>query len=227
MSMKVMVVDDDPDITRLIKTMVEPLGVEVLALADSQEAAQRLEKEKFDGFLLDARMPHLDGFELTRRVRNSPLNAPAPIVMLTGYNDLETMRQGFKSGISFFLGKPFTTEQARCLMNALRGAALVEKRRHARLPFRARVTCRWGEKKFESTSVNIGEGGIQLETSGGAALGQELELEFVLPHSPSPLKLHGHVVRKEPSDNIAIVFLNLTSEERTTLQTYITGRLKV
>lgn len=225
-SMKVMVVDDEPSVLTLVKSFVESLGVEVLTLADSREAAKRLEREKFDGFLVDVRMPYIDGFELSKRVRASLLNAPAPIVMLTAYNDIETMRQGFKAGVTFFLGKPFTREQAYCLINAMRAAALIEKRRHARLPFRARVTCRCGEKRFESNSVNIGEGGMKLEISGGADEGQQLELEFMIPQVPTPLKLHGTVLRKDPPDYIAVRFLTLSPEQRDAIRVYIEGRLK-
>src|SRR5208283_4228403 len=107
MSMKLLVVDDDPAALDLIKALVEPQGYEVLALTDSRRAAECVNKQPFDGVFVDVLMPKLDGFELTKLIRASRLNSRAPIVMITASQDLETMRGGFKAGVTFFLTKPF------------------------------------------------------------------------------------------------------------------------
>jgi CheY-like chemotaxis protein len=73
-----MVVDDEPDVLKSIKAMLESLECEVRTMDDSREAAKRLERERFDGILLNVRMPHLDGLELTKLIRASsaqPLGA--------------------------------------------------------------------------------------------------------------------------------------------------------
>ena len=72
MSLKILVVDDEPEVCKLLKGLLQSLGIETLALTDSQEAARRIVSEKFDGIVLDARMPSPDGFELTRQVRTPP-----------------------------------------------------------------------------------------------------------------------------------------------------------
>ena len=74
MSLKIMFVDDEPEVLKLFKAMAEPLGTEVQTFANSREAALRIRKEKFDGVFLDAMMPQLDGFELAKLVRASPSN---------------------------------------------------------------------------------------------------------------------------------------------------------
>ncbi len=66
MPARIMAVDDEPDVLRTFKTLVEPLGYEVITIVDGREAAERLKSEKFDGIFVDAQMPHLDGFELTK-----------------------------------------------------------------------------------------------------------------------------------------------------------------
>src|SRR5271157_3835465 len=105
--MKILLVDDEPEVCRLVKTMVEPLGVEVRTSSDSREAALILQTEKFDGIMLDVAMPNLDGVELTRKIRASPPNQQVPIIMITGMDDVETMRRAFEAGATFFIGKPF------------------------------------------------------------------------------------------------------------------------
>ncbi len=225
MALKVMFVDDEPEVLRVIRAMVEPLGYQVSTFADSQAAADRVKAEKFDGIFLDARMPHPDGFELAQTIRRSPVNSTVPVVLLTGYSDAETMRKGFRAGISFFLGKPITPDRLTGILRALRGPMLKENRRHARLPFRAAVTCNFGGKRFKTESVDLSEGGVLLESSGGAKLGDEMDLEFVIPPSRQPLALRAKVVRKEPPDRLGLQFLALSPEERETVQAYITGRI--
>jgi len=83
MALKIMAVDDEPEVLKLLKALVEPMGCVVVTFEDSREAGRVVEKEKFDGIVLDAYMPHLDGFQLAERIRSSHLNNEVPIVMLT------------------------------------------------------------------------------------------------------------------------------------------------
>ncbi len=226
MALKILVVDDEQDILKLVKGLLEPLGVEVLGLADSREAAQRVNNEKFDGVFLDSRMPYLDGFGLAKSIRGSPLNGKVPIVMLSGANDVETMRKGFQAGITFFLSKPINLERMAGLLRAMRGTLLNEKRRYARLPLRTSVSCLLGDKRFNSESLNISEGGMMLETSGGAGVGQEIHVEFSIPPAPHKVRARSKVARKDPPDRMGIQFLNLSPEDRVAIQKYITGKIK-
>jgi CheY-like chemotaxis protein len=246
-----LVVDDEPEALRLIKSMVEPLGYEVLPLADSREAARRLETEKFDGIVLDVLMPYLDGFDLARRARASPLNRRAPVLMITALHDAGTMRQCFALGVTFVLPKPFTYEQICGLFTSARGAMLRERRQHARLPFCTTVECRagkLGEICFRAVSLNLGEEGMLLEPSGGLNVGEDVILEFALPRvcdpwdarrrvqrsrflpqppAPEPAlrTVAARIVRKEPPDRIAVRFTVLSEEDRNLIQRYIMGRV--
>jgi CheY-like chemotaxis protein len=227
MTFKIMAVDDEPQVLELIKALVGPMGMEVATSVNSREAVERINTEVFDGFLLDARMPELDGFELARCIRKSPLNARVPVAMLTGYDDVETMRQGFKAGVTFFLGKPFTRERATGLFSAMRGAILREKRQHARLPYRAAVECSVGdppERSFKAESVNVGEGGMLIEPSGGAEKGQVLRLEFCMPNRKKSLRPLAKILRKDPPDRIAVQFTTIEPGDVEAIRDYIFGR---
>jgi two-component system chemotaxis response regulator CheY len=142
MAMKLMIVDDDAEVLKVLKALLESLGYEVLAIADSREAAQRADRQKLDGVFVDSRMPHLDGPGLVRHIRNSSSNSSVPIVMLTGYDDVETMRAGFRAGITFFLAKPPQLSHLAGVLRPLHGAMLREKRSYVRLPLRTIVNCR-------------------------------------------------------------------------------------
>ncbi len=229
MALRIIAVDDEPGTLELLKAMVEPLGCEVLTVGDSRDAARLIEHEKFDGVLVDVLMPHMDGFELTRCIRNSRLNRQVPIVMLTGQDDADTMRKGFNAGVSFFLGKPFTRERISALFSAARGTMLKEKRQHTRLPFRGTVTCKWSGQRqgqFKAGSVDICEDGMLLGPSGGLDVGQEIELEFELPTGSAPLKLRAKVVRKDKPDHMGVQFTNLSAKDRDAIRAYINARVR-
>ena len=223
MAMTLLVVDDDHNVLKVIKQLLQSFGYGVLALADSREAAARVDRQKFDGAFIDARMPDLDGFALTRHIRGSASNSSIPIFMLTGYDDVETMRAGFRAGITFFLGKPPDLRQLQGILKHMFSAMLMEKRSYVRLLLRTVVLCRAGERQFTSASLNIAEGGMLLEASGGLVEGQEVELRFSLPQVPEALNPRARVVRKEPSDRIAVQFTALAPEERQAIQAYIAG----
>lgn len=226
MSMKLLVVDDDADVLRAVKTLLESLSYEVLALTDSREALKRVERQKFDGVFIDAHMPYVDGFELVRQIRASASNSSVPIVMLTGYDDVQTMRAAFKAGITFFLGKPTSLKQLSGLLRVMNEAMLREKRSYVRLPLRTVVTCRTAKGQFTSPSVNIGEGGMLLESTGGLEAEQEIELQFSLPQAPAPVSPVAKVIRKEPPNRIAVQFVTISRDDRKVIQDYIAGVVK-
>ena len=224
MSLKIMVVDDEPEALKLMKAVVEPLGHQVMALADSREAAERIDQQKFDVIFLDFRMPHLDGFELTRRIRGSRPNSGIAIVMLTGAYDVDVIRRACKEGVTFFLAKPFSPERISGLLNAMDRAMWKETRRFARLPLETTVYCRLGKKRLELTSLNISEGGMLLEPSIALKAGQEIQLEFMIPGPAVSLKLRARVVRKELKERVAVEFVKVKPEDQGAIRSYITGQ---
>jgi len=226
MQLKVLAVDDDPEVLDVFRTVVGALGWQVVTLTDSRAAAQRIMQEKFDLIALDLRMPNLDGFELTERVRASNSNRGIPILMFTGFDDIETMRKAFAAGVTFYMPKPLNVHKLRGLFKAARGLMLRERRRYVRLPLRQSVTCHSGGKRFTVRSVDLGQGGILLESSGGLVTGDIGEVEFALPGVSGSLKLMVKVVRTAASEGIALEFIDPEPSERAALLNYVTLKTK-
>jgi CheY-like chemotaxis protein len=221
MALKIMLIDDEPTSLSLLKSMIKTLGFEVKTFADSRLAAEELVRRKFDAIILDARMPYLDGFELTSRIRSSSSNCKVPIVMLTGFSDVETMRRGFSAGITLFLSKPITQQRIQHLAKALQGPALIEKRRYFRVSFRADITISTEIRDYKSVSLNLSQGGMLLESLHILAPGQRIGLDFNVPGHSAMLKLAATVVRQESPNLIAVRFLTLTPSELEVIQVYI------
>ena len=251
MAVRILMADGDLTVLALARaTMSSFKWCDLVTVKDGREATNSLQTEKFDGLIMAAQMPHVGRFELIQCVRDSSLNAGIPIVMLTGEDDIDTMRRGFKAGVTFFSDKPPTRERCYHLFNAVRGTMETERRRHHRLPYRAPVTCTLGDqgqRRFVAESVEISEGGMSVSPSGGVEVGQVLELEFLMPQVSRPAhpvpraprkalnagrdmpltgpqKVRAKVLYITPAGKkIGLAFLGLTSPQREVIQRYIAG----
>lgn len=223
MALKILAVDNDEEVLKLIREVAGLQGCEVSAFKTGLEAAHQVHHQKYDGAFVGASIPYMDGFVLVQLMRSSPSNNRVPIVMLTDYGDVKTMRRAFEAGVTFFLNKPLDPKRMKGLLTGMRGAMLVERRRYARLPLRTIVQYSAEKKQSKALSVNVSQTGMLLESSGGLSLGQAAELLFELPDIPGKLNPRANVVRKEPSDRTAVRFQKLSPEDQKALADFIAG----
>jgi CheY-like chemotaxis protein len=185
MSLRILAVHQQHEILELIKDVARALGwCDVLASSDSREALTLFDSQKFDGLIVAAEMPHLDGLQVAEHVRDSALNPGIPVVVLAESDDTETMRKGFEAGATFFMATPSSHQRVYRLLTALHSIMAGQRRRYVRMPYRTKVECYCGqhrERHFVAESHEIGEGGMSLSPSGGIDVGQEVELRFILP----------------------------------------------
>lgn len=106
---KVLLVDDDPEITKSISTYLETSGYRITALNSSEQFEETLRTFDPDIIILDIIMPRVDGFELCRLVRRSP--AYYPIIMLTSKSDVVDKVVGLEMGADDYISKPFSLRE--------------------------------------------------------------------------------------------------------------------
>jgi DNA-binding response OmpR family regulator len=83
MAHRVLVIDDEQDIRRLIALILETAGYEVVQAATGLEGLEHLEQHGFDAMVLDIMMPEMDGWEVCRQVRCRPQSKELPVLILT------------------------------------------------------------------------------------------------------------------------------------------------
>src|SRR2546428_5863443 len=105
----VLVVDDDPFIARLLDIELRAAGYDVRMASDGREALDAAEKSCPDLVLCDVMMPNMDGFELTRNLRQDPRTAHVSIIMLTARGLSSDKLEGFSAGADDYIVKPFDT----------------------------------------------------------------------------------------------------------------------
>lgn len=114
---RILVVDDEPRLVRLIKANLETEGYEVASTPTGREALRKVEMEDFDLIILDIVLPgDLDGYEVCRRIRDF---SQVPIIMLTAKDQEMDKIEGFKSGTDDYLTKPFSSKELMARVKAV------------------------------------------------------------------------------------------------------------
>jgi diguanylate cyclase (GGDEF)-like protein len=108
---KILVVDDEEHIRRILKFQLEKNGYDVVSAENGEVALQLLRREAPDLILLDLMMPNIDGFEVCRRIRQNCQTSQIPIIMLTAKSDLPDKIMGLKDGANDYLVKPYSNEE--------------------------------------------------------------------------------------------------------------------
>jgi two-component system response regulator MprA len=119
---RVLVVDDDPPLRRMLERTLVAEGFEVALAADGGAALVAAERSAPDVIVLDVKMPVMDGLAVCRRLRGKGL--PTPILMLTARDAVADRVQGLEAGADDYLIKPFAVQELVARLRAL-------TRRHA------------------------------------------------------------------------------------------------
>ena len=108
---RVLIVDDDPDIQRLVSYNLAQAGFEVVSAASGSGALAAAEKQPPDLIILDIMLPDLDGLEVCRRIRQHENLRRVPIIMLTARTQEMDRVVGFELGADDYVPKPFSPRE--------------------------------------------------------------------------------------------------------------------
>lgn len=120
MARKILAVDDEPDIVRLVTAALTARGYEVVTAVDGEEALDKVVLEKPDLIVLDIMMPKMDGREVARRLAAKPATAKIPIVFLSAIGDLDSQLETLDElkGVEY-LTKPFDVRELAEYVDAM------------------------------------------------------------------------------------------------------------
>jgi CheY-like chemotaxis protein len=225
MAIRILLVEDDLETLSLMADVLRLFDVEVVPLSDSGEAANIINREKFDGIFLDLVMPKLDGFRLTQAVRASRWNRTTPIVVVTGSHDRQVMQRAFQAGGNFFLPKPVDRSRLAILLNTTRGAMLANRRGLQRVALRVEIR-REDPKHRSLWSCNISERGLLMEGDGLLQAGNEVTISFSLPQQTARIVTTLRVARVDPQGRVGGSFRDLRQTDRQRIRIYVAEELE-
>jgi two-component system response regulator MprA len=116
-SHKLLVVDDDPALSRTLRRALAVEGYDVECAGDGDEALQRLAADRFDAVVLDVAMPRVDGLAVCRRMRER--RDRTPVLMLTARDAVGDRVSGLDAGADDYLVKPFALDELNARVRAL------------------------------------------------------------------------------------------------------------
>ena len=109
----ILIVDDSPSARETLMALLSIGPYRLVEAASGAEALQKARELPPDLILLDVMMPEMDGYEVCRRIRDDPLLAEAPIIMVTALDDRTSRLQGLTAGADDFISKPYDTLELR------------------------------------------------------------------------------------------------------------------
>ena len=104
---KILVVDDDPDIRRILHDRLESLGYRIVTAQNGQEALEKVAQEEPDLMFLDLQMPQMDGMQVLKRLKD---HSELPVIVITAFGTIEKAVEAMKEGAFDFITKPFTPD---------------------------------------------------------------------------------------------------------------------
>ncbi len=116
---RILVVEDDPQAVGLLEPILISKGYSVTVARDGMEGLEKIKTHTPDLVLLDIDMPRMDGIEVCRSVKNDPATRLIPVVMLTGFGDLENKIEALQAGADEFLNKPYNSLELFTRLNSL------------------------------------------------------------------------------------------------------------
>ncbi len=112
----ILLVDDDPQLIRLVRANLEPVGYRVLVALDARSALELADMEMPDMIILDIMLPEIDGYEVCQRIREF---SATPIIMLTAKVEDVDKVKGLKLGADDYLTKPFSVQELLARVEAV------------------------------------------------------------------------------------------------------------
>jgi len=185
--MKILIIEDDPSITRLVAEAImnKWIDVNLLATALGKEGVELVRKELPDIIILDLMLPDIDGFEVLQQIRSF---SDALVVILTAKGEEENRIRGLQEGADEYIIKPFSTGELVARMTALiRRREITKVMAGVTKPFPKQLTI-----DFENETATVGGKLLRmgpchyelfylLVTNKGVALSKQFLLKKVFP----------------------------------------------
>ncbi len=114
---KILVIDDESEITQIIEAFLDNAGYEVATENSSIMGIERAKEFKPDLVLLDIMMPNMDGYEICEELKKTSATASTPVIFLTGKDSRDDRGKSFQVGGDMFVKKPFSCERLLEIIN--------------------------------------------------------------------------------------------------------------
>lgn len=169
MAKKVLVVDDDPNIQKIVTIFLQTEGCDVITASNGRDALEMISKDKPELMFLDVMMPVMDGYEVCKQIKAQPALKDIPIVMFTAKGSLDDIQKAIRAGADDYVIKPFSKDVLIAKLTKVEKmkkikSEILDRRNIPRNAVGMFVT--WKEKKGMQTVVAFKERVIDISPIG-------------------------------------------------------------
>jgi DNA-binding response OmpR family regulator len=218
---RALVVEIEESMCGLIKEALGAANIDDVTFKRSAEAAVRFQEDKFDVILVDLGEPSTNGNALVKGIRTRGINRKTPIIMISDDQRPSALSEGFQAGASFFVYKPIDRVRLMSLIRATQGTIEHEKRRFQRVPVRAKVQVRCGDKSVEGETIDISLNGALVRASPTFPVGTAVEVSLYLLTGGKPVVGSGSIMRVTGENQMGIQLERLPATQSERLQDYL------
>lgn len=108
--MKVLIVDDEPNILMSLDFLMRKEGYDVLVARNGTEALESLAQQQPDLVILDIMMPDVDGYEICQHIRSTPEHEHCKVIFISAKSKESDIQKGYEIGADFYITKPFSNK---------------------------------------------------------------------------------------------------------------------
>lgn len=229
MSKHILLVDSSQSFTKYIEVVLNRLGYTSMTARSARDGLQILKGRIPDLIITEAVLPDMNGVEFCSMVKNKPRTRRIPILVITVDTRLGYRIESDDLPFDESMTKPVSV---RKLFEALqRNLPYKNDRKNLRAPIAARISCKDGTHYRSYITLNIGEGGMFVESDKPLPVGEIITPDLLLPGLVDPLPLKGKVVysveeeREKHPQGMGIKFLEIDPQTKTILSNYIQSYL--
>jgi len=189
---KILIVDDDEAGRETLEGLLMAHGYELIFAENGPEALRQAELHGPDIILLDVMMPGMDGYEVCKRIRQSPQLAEAPVLMVTALDDKNSKLRGIEAGADDFISKPFDRTELRARIKSI-----TRLNRYRRL-VGERAKFEWVINQTEEAYLIVDSNDLIIYANNSARLFLGIAPEEKLPSGATFDELSNRQYLKEP-----------------------------
>jgi len=219
--MRVLVVEDEPDVSAVFRDFLIELGHEAVLVRSAEAALATLERERPDAIILDIHLPGLSGLDFLQLapVRDSGL----PVIAVSGVATESQARECLRLGAFDFLGKPVAFDRLGEVLATLEPHALhrqlsivgrsPERRRASRVDvvWPVRIL-QYHDAEWQGWAEDLSPFGMKVKSDATLQAGEAVKLSFTLPDGGPPVRVSSLVLRIDRSGH-SFYFVNLTAQD--------------
>lgn len=225
---KILFADSDKVFIELGKTYLRKTGVEVLSCLTGMDALAIAERENPDLIFMSTNLIDSGGLECLNGIKSHDAMRDIPVIMVSTLGDDEQTERCRFAGCDEIIHKPVSRQLFRSTVSKFLN---LEKRLSARLDMRIPVSCRLTPESFVSGfSVNLGVGGLFVESNVAVPVDAEITVDFSLPTTDTRIRCMARVAWANCGSSLAkpcyphglgLQFLDLKQEDVTALKEYL------